>query len=101
MSNENELLLDILTNEEQSAIAALRSAQEKKKQVLLAQQEAIELEELLKRQEYLAILKASPTELKVMGLNYNKLKDGSCTTQYTEAGLRASRCAEVAGNCVT
>lgn len=73
MNEDNELLLDIIANEEQSALAALRSAQEKKRQVLLAQQEEAELAELLKRQEYLKVLKQSPTELKVLGVSYKQL----------------------------
>ena len=71
--NETELLLDVLRDEEQSTLAALKEVQEKKKQVLLAQQEEAELAELLKRQEHLALLKASPTELKVLGVSYKQL----------------------------
>lgn len=72
--NETELLLDVLRDEEQSAAAALREVQAKKKAALKEQEEMQALEAELERKAYAEKLRTIPSELKVLGINYNRLR---------------------------
>lgn len=74
MSNETtKLLLETLHDEEQYAASVLRDTQEKKKQLLMEQKEEEEAALAAERQAYQLALKASPENLKVLGISLSKL----------------------------